>query len=55
MGGIGTQDHGYIITKTKIGIITVPMSFGVISTANGLFGMQILKLGQPLSKPNRFP
>jgi hypothetical protein len=36
MGGIGTKGRGYITTKITIGIITVPMSYGVTSTTNGL-------------------
>ena len=50
MGGIGTKGRGYITTKITIGIITVPMSYGVTSTINGLPGMQVMIHGKPHSR-----
>jgi hypothetical protein len=50
MVGIGTKDRGYITTKITIGIITVPMSYGVTSTTNGLLGMQVVMHGKTHSK-----
>ena len=54
MGGIGTKGLGFITTRITIGIIIVPMSYGVISTTNGLPGMQVMTHGKPHSKENSF-